>query len=80
MRRDTSLNPEAVNSTVASLITTSTPTQQETLGEIVGEILNAGKTLNRKSLCMSLLARADRASSAEEEQHYQKLIGLLSAD
>ncbi|MBK0098939.1 two-component-system connector protein YcgZ [Erwinia sp. S63] len=77
MRNNTAGNPEAVNSSVARLIMTSTPTQQETLGEIVVEILSAGKTLNRKSLCMSLLARADRASSAEEEQHYQKLIGLL---
>lgn len=77
MRNKTAENPEAVNSSVASLLMTSTPTQQETLGEIVVEILSAGKTLNRKSLCMSLLARADRASSAEEEQHYQKLIGLL---
>ncbi|MBK4769003.1 MAG: two-component-system connector protein YcgZ [Pantoea sp. Morm] len=77
MRNNTAGNPEAVNSSVTRLIMTSTPTQQETLGEIVVEILSAGKTLNRKSLCMSLLARADRASSAEVEQHYQKLIGLL---
>ncbi|WP_052696571.1 regulatory protein YcgZ [Pantoea sp. BL1] len=77
MRNNTAGNPEAVNSSVVRLIMTSTPTQQETLGKIVVEILSAGKTLNRKSLCMSLLARADRASSAEEEQHYQKLIGLL---
>ncbi|CAK6493881.1 putative two-component-system connector protein YcgZ [Pantoea sp. Nvir] len=53
------------------------PCQQETLGEIVVEILRAGKQLNRKMLCTKLLARLELASTPEEEQHYQKLIGLL---
>lgn len=30
------------------------PTQQETLGEIVTEILKDGRNLNRKSLCTKL--------------------------
>lgn len=32
------------------------PTQQETLGEIVTEILKDGRNLSRKSLCAKLLS------------------------
>ncbi len=53
------------------------PSQQETLGSIVVEVLRSGRTLNRKAVCMRLLARLDAATSAEEEQHLQQLIGLL---
>ncbi|MGU3522914.1 regulatory protein YcgZ [Enterobacteriaceae bacterium C23F] len=53
------------------------PTQQETLGQIVVEILSDGRNLNRKSLCTKLLSRLDKASCAEEESHYNALIGLL---
>ncbi|HAB23719.1 MAG: regulatory protein YcgZ [Pantoea sp.] len=53
------------------------PCEQETLGQIVVEILRAGKQLNRKTLCTKLLARLELAASPEEEQHYQKLISLL---
>ncbi len=53
------------------------PTQQETLGQIVVEILNDGRNLNRKSLCTKLLGRLQQASCAEEEDHYNALIGLL---
>ncbi|WP_380177862.1 regulatory protein YcgZ [Kalamiella sp. sgz302252] len=53
------------------------PSQQETLGSVVVEILRSGRTLNRKAICMSLLARLDSVSSLQEEQHLQQLIGLL---
>lgn len=53
------------------------PTQQETLGEIVTEILKDGRNLNRKSLCTKLLNRLEKASGAEEEKHYNALIGML---
>lgn len=53
------------------------PSQQETLGRIVVEILRAGKNLNRKSVCTKLLLRLEVASSAEEEKHYHELIRLL---
>ncbi|WP_096152457.1 regulatory protein YcgZ, partial [Enterobacter hormaechei] len=33
------------------------PTQQETLGQVVVEILSDGRNLNRKSLCTKLLSR-----------------------
>lgn len=53
------------------------PTQQETLGEIVVEILKTGRHLNRKNLCTKLLVRLEQATTLEEEEHYQALIGLL---
>lgn len=53
------------------------PTEQETLGQIVVEILRAGDSLNRKTLCAKLLARLELATQPEVQQHYQKLIGLL---
>ncbi|WP_336220377.1 regulatory protein YcgZ [Citrobacter amalonaticus] len=53
------------------------PTQQETLGQVVVEILTDGKSLNRKSLCTKLLSRLEQANSQEEEHHYHTLIGLL---
>ncbi|WP_442779023.1 regulatory protein YcgZ [Enterobacter cancerogenus] len=53
------------------------PTQQETLGQVVVEILSDGRNLNRKSLCTKLLSRLERASGPDEEQHYHMLLGLL---
>lgn len=44
------------------------PTQQETLGEIVTEILKDGRNLSRKSLCAKLLLPAgtsDRGRGTE---------------
>ncbi len=51
--------------------------QDETMGQIVVEILRAGKNLNRKALCSRLLHRIEVAGSAEEERHYQELIRLV---
>ena len=59
--------------------TASLPSQQETLGRIVVEILRAGKTLNRKALCTKLLLRLEGAGNTEEEKHYQELLRLLFA-
>lgn len=53
------------------------PSQQETLGQIVVEILRTGKNLNRKAICTKLLRRLEVASSLEEERHYHQLISLL---
>lgn len=55
----------------------SLPSQQETLGQIVVEILREGRNLNRKSICTKLLHRSELASGSEEEHHYHQLIGLL---
>lgn len=51
--------------------------QQETLGQVVVEILSDGRNLNRKSLCTKLLSRLERADGPEEEEHYHMLLGLL---
>lgn len=53
------------------------PIQQETLGQVVVEILSDGRNLNRKSLCTKLLSRLERADGPEEEEHYHMLLGLL---
>lgn len=53
------------------------PTQQETLGQVVVEILSDGRNLNRKSLCTKLLSRLEKADGPEEEAHYHMLLGLL---
>ncbi|HGT5767805.1 TPA: regulatory protein YcgZ [Escherichia coli] len=53
------------------------PTQQETLGEIVTEILKDGRNLSRKSLCAKFLCRLEHATGEEEQKQYNALIGLL---
>lgn len=55
----------------------SVPSQEETLGRIVSEILLSGKNLNRKAICTRLIVKLEHANGAEEERHYHKLIGLL---
>ena len=54
----------------------SLPTQQETLGQIVEEILRAGQTVNRKAICSKLVARLDGATGTEMEKHYYGLLAL----
>lgn len=56
------------------------PSQQETLGTIVVEVLRSGRTLSRKAICLRLMARLEKASSAEEEKHLQELVGLLFSE
>lgn len=53
------------------------PSQQETLGAIVVEVLRSGRTLSRKAICLRLITRLQKASSPEEEQHLQELLSLL---
>jgi len=69
--------PDSASAIAQYFTKASMPTQQETLGQIVVEILNDGRNLNRKSLCTKLLRRLDQASGPEEEGHYNALIGLL---
>lgn len=75
--RQTGTTPTTANDIAHYFSKATLPTEQETLGQIVVEILRAGKQLNRKALCTKLLTRLELSSSPEEEQHYQKLIGLL---
>lgn len=55
----------------------SLPTQQETLGLIVSEILTEDQKLSRLAICTKLLRLAGMASSEEEITHYNTLIALI---
>ncbi|KNC09337.1 two-component-system connector protein YcgZ [Klebsiella sp. RIT-PI-d] len=69
--------PDSANAIARYFNKAVLPTQQETLGEIVREILMDGRNLNRKAICTKLLKRLETARGAEEESHYHTLIGLL---
>lgn len=59
--------PDTANAIAQYFNKASLPSQQETLGQIVMDILNEGRHLNRKALCTKLLSRLDRARAPEEE-------------
>lgn len=71
-----SLNKEVI----AYLSRAVMPSQQETIGTIVVEVLRSGRTLSLKAICLRLVARLEKASSPEEEQHLQELVGLLFSE
>ncbi|ORM68026.1 biofilm development regulator YmgB/AriR family protein [Pantoea rwandensis] len=57
-----------------------TPTdisEEEALGRIVGEILSAGKTLSRKTLCFELLKKLDETEESSIKNHYAKIFKKL---
>jgi len=51
--------------------------QQETLGLIVGEILNEGRHLSRLAICTKLLRRVEQTEDEAEIAHYNELISLF---
>lgn len=53
------------------------PTQQETLGLVVGEILCEGHNLSRLAICAKLLRRLELADDEDEIAHYNELIALF---
>ncbi|WP_318356862.1 regulatory protein YcgZ [Enterobacter sp.] len=69
--------PDQTNAIAQYFNKASLPSQQETLGRIVVEILSEGRSLNRKAICTKLLARLQQTADAEEEAHFHTLIGLL---
>jgi len=77
MRQNVNNHPGSEGDIATYISEATAQTQQETLGLIVVEILRAGKSLNRKTICASLLRRIEAAATPEEERHYQTLIGLL---
>ncbi|NIF23978.1 regulatory protein YcgZ [Candidatus Pantoea multigeneris] len=77
MRQNVTKYPDSASDIANYFSKASAPTQQETLGQIVVEILRAGKILNRKAICTRLLRRLEVAANQEEELHYQTLIGML---
>ncbi|WP_311790139.1 MULTISPECIES: regulatory protein YcgZ [Pantoea] len=66
-----------ISDTVRYISNAAQPSQQETLGQVVTEILRAGQNLNRKALCSRLIQRLEQASGPEEERQLQLLIGML---
>ena len=73
---------EGRTSNTASAITAyfqkvTVASQQETLGNVVGEILREGRGLSRMAICTKLLHRADNAASDAETEHYNELIKLF---
>ncbi|WP_034917993.1 MULTISPECIES: regulatory protein YcgZ [Erwinia] len=71
------LAPHSENDIARYFNKASLPSQQETLGQIVVEVLGSGRSLSRKAICTRLLRRLEQAESPEQEKHYQALIGLL---
>jgi len=66
-----------ISDTVRYMSDATLPSQQETLGQIVTEILRSGQNLNRKALCSRLIRRLEQATGPEEEQQLHLLIGML---
>ncbi|WP_034914785.1 MULTISPECIES: regulatory protein YcgZ [Erwinia] len=60
-----------------SMVDQAIPSHQDTLGQIVMEIIKSGKPVNRKAICSKLLMRLEHSSSAEMEKHHHELIGIL---
>lgn len=72
-----SLKPDYAGDMARFFDCTQQPSQQETLGQIVAEILRSGSALNSTAICSKLVRRLELAGSMEEERHYHALIGLL---
>ena len=69
--------PASVSDITAYLHSAAQPSQQAILGSVVSEIIQSGRTLNRKAICSKLLGRLQHVTSPEEEQHYHALIELI---
>ena len=77
--RQNSLNPKAESdvSLYFSVSDQVVPSHQETMGEVVMEILKSGMTVNRQSICARLLSRMSNASHSHLEKHHHELIAML---
>lgn len=51
--------------------------EEEALGRVVGEILSAGKTLSRKTLCFELLKKLDETKELSVKKHYSNIFKKL---
>ncbi len=70
-------SPSTANAITRYFNRAALPSQQETLGNIVMEILTDGRNITRKAICTKLLRRVEAASDPEEVAHYHTMIGLL---
>ena len=69
--------PETISDIARYFNQASSPSQQETLGSVVVEILRAGQSLSRKAICSKLLRRLEFAATPEQENHLHELIAML---
>ncbi|MDF7650715.1 hypothetical protein PUG42_19470 [Erwiniaceae bacterium L1_54_3] len=60
-----------------NVTTPSDISEEEALGRIVGEILSAGKTLSRKTLCFELLKKLDETEESSVKMHYSNIFKKL---
>lgn len=76
MRRN--LTPSSAESAISLYFNKNKiPTQQETLGLIVSEIIKENVQLSRMTICTKLLRRIEESSCDEEKAHYNGLIALF---
>lgn len=77
MRQDSFNTQTADMSLYFSAQKTAVPSHQETLGQVVMEILKSGMTVNRQSICAKLLSRLAEVSHPDLEKHHHELIAML---
>ena len=53
------------------------PSCEETLGEVVMELLRAKKTISKYTLCLALIARIDASNDPQLEAHLYQVLGLI---
>lgn len=77
--RQNSFNPKTESdvSLYFSVSDRAVPSHQETMGEVVMEILKSGMTVNRQSICARLLSRMSNDKHSHLEQHHHELIAML---
>ena len=68
---------QAVTLSGSTFLQAYLPSEEETMGRVVVELLAAGKNLNRKNLCAKLLNLVETSGSADEERQYMQLIRLV---
>lgn len=75
------LNSTGVNNNIAEYFSRAKlPSQQETLGSVVVGILRSGQTLNRKAVCLRLMAHLIKPSLLKKISIFSSLSGCCSAD
>ena len=56
---------------------TPLPSCEETLGEVVMELLRTKKTISKYTLCLAMIARIDATNDPQLEAHLYQALGLI---
>ena len=75
--KDVNVMPEKALSAGVPEAVSGVPSREETLGDIVIEILRAGECITRRTVCLKLAARLSKTDDPIVEAHLGELIGLL---